>query len=84
MIFNIETQKITATQIFLSRFPNNESINELSEDNTTVFQLSQIESIPVTQKEIQRKIFKDAECRQYYDSLQKGGILPNGETNVKF
>ncbi|XP_055918403.1 uncharacterized protein K02A2.6-like [Eupeodes corollae] len=68
---------------FLSRFPTEEPKDELSKDETTIFQLNQIETMPVTQKEIQREILKDSECKQYYNALQRGGQLPNGEPEVK-
>lgn len=69
---------------FLSRFPLSKPNNLLSEDQTTTFQINQLAALPVTQKEIQKEILKYEECKQYFNALQIGETLPNGENYGEF
>lgn len=74
--FNYEIRyrntKQHANADFLSRFPLKTTETLISQDNATVFQLSQIETLPVTLKEIQTELLKDKEYCELYNKLQSG------------
>lgn len=68
---------------YLSRFPLATTKAEEYDANST-FQINQLHTLPVTQKEIRKETMKDSECIRYYNALQSGSELPNGESATDF
>lgn len=61
---------------YLSRFSllNTQQENDYL-DSSSIFQLNQIDTLPVTRKEIQKETLNDPECRKIYEALKSGNEL---------